>query len=179
MIGNYLLAVGYSIGITQYNNEFVAVVDMADKSVILDVKSFSAWQLIFQCVDIETYLSKYNEIYNDNEGEKILDDLISSEIVLKLNINTPFKEQYEILKEYKLCRQGMGIGIGEGDINKYIVVTDKKIMLDSAEFTVWASANTVLKVEDIYNSFEGRIDEQVLISILLNLYHENIIYLVR
>ena len=179
MENEYLVSIGYSIGILPYEEGRVGVIDRGDESIILEPKSFLAWKIIFDCINYNEFRKKYNDIVSADDINEILAELIKNDIVLKLSGYVDLEEYYEVFKDFKLHRQGIGLGIDRNDISKYRVITDIENILEPIEFTVWSSANIGLKIEEIYESVKEYIDKATLILILLRLYRINLIYFMR
>ncbi|HHQ4156177.1 hypothetical protein ACQR2Y_12975 [Clostridium perfringens] len=180
MESSFLISLGYSIGIVPEGKHAIGIIETGNDSLLLDIKSFSLWQLIFNISTKDEFISKYNKMYDDNEAEKHLISLINHKVVIEI-INKPELDEYfDKLQNFKLFRQGFGIGINDKNLEGFIVVTDKEVILDFLEYSIWSASNNVLTIKDIFNKVKDRgIDKTIFILLVLNLFNKNLVYLMR
>lgn len=173
---SYLISIGYSLGYISYNEKLYGKIDIGSATEIVDFVEYSVWQLIFRYGNKKELVTVYDSLFNDNKLEDILKKLISKGIVIEINDDNKFSDYYQKIKEYKLFRQGFGIGLEANDSLHYKVVLDKEILLDSLEFGIWSAANNRITIEEVYKYIEKDIVEDVFTLITFNLYQQNLVY---
>ncbi|MGL5379330.1 hypothetical protein [Clostridium sp.] len=176
MSNKYFVTVGYSIGLMPTNEGVIGIVDRGQDTVILEHKSFSVWQVACHALKENSFFEKYNQLNCEEDSETYINKFIDEGILVKVDIDEDIEYTFNLLKDFRLCRQGLGMGVNLDDVTKFNVLTSEMIDLEPLEFSIWSVANATDKISDIYNKLGGEINKAIFISRILKLYVNNLIY---
>lgn len=180
-MSKYLISFGYPMGFFN-NEELEGIVSINDDTVILDAVKYTAWQIIFKYGVKEEFVEEYKTIFDDIDVEDVLNNLKDNDLVMEIDDEDDIELYFEKLKDVRLYRQGFGMGLDSENNDLYkIAIMNYELKVTLLEYIIWSSADNKLTLGDIYKNMveKGFKDLKVFIFLVLNLYQENLIYIMR
>ena len=178
----YLISLGYPIGIIKKEDNYIGMIDLNTETIVLNFIEYSIWNMIFKYGVKEELIEQSHSIFKQIDVSNILEILKEKHLLIEINDEENLEIYFEKIKNYKLHRQGFGIGICGEIENSYKVAIEKsEILLDSLQYTIWSTSNNKMNIEDMYNIMKEQVikDISLFMVIILDLYQKNMIYFVR
>ena len=151
MKNSFLFSVGYPLGNTA-NEENSFYIERCDSMYTLSNTIIHyIWSKCMNVISYEDLKKSFNSVF---DGEVQLDDylqeLIDNKFVLKLDGEDNLIN-YESMKNFKLLRQGIGLGAINDSNNRYIHYSGEECKIEVLEYNVWLLANGINTVDNIIN----------------------------
>lgn len=180
-MSKYLISFGYPMGFVN-KEELVGIISTNDNTIVLNAVKYAAWQLIFKYGMKEEFTKEFESIFENTDTEKVLNKLKSESLIIELDDEDDLELCFNNLKDLKLYRQGFGMGVDPENNSYYkIAITNYQLRISLLEYIIWSSADNKVTIEEIYNDIAGKgfNDLKTFILLILNLYQENLLYIMR
>ena len=154
MKNSFLFSVGYPLGNTlNEGNSFY--IERCDSMYNLSNTIIHyIWSKCMNGISYESLKESFDAVF---DGEVQLDgylqELIDNKFVLQIN-SEDNSLNYEIMKNFKLLRQGVGLGAINDSNSRYIHYSGEECEIEVLEYNVWLMANGNKTVSNIIDEFK-------------------------
>lgn len=176
------LSLGYPIGFLFDNKQDRFHVELNGEAKQLKEKiSFVIWSRFLGGEEFKNIKADIleEEKISEEDFQNVLENLISENLILKVEENIEL--MVNNLKDKKIIRQGYAID-RDKENDKYYVVMQEKVELNTFEYTLWILGDgktTVLEIIRNLNKGENKeLGLYTILNSLISLYYKGLLYII-